>query len=416
MNAHKLMETYKLLLITNISPALQYGIGTYIAQLIKGFSLHSNLEVAVVQLDCDIDGFLYTDDNGYCLYQIPSWRQYAEPENKKVFYDEAARWLNSYLKKEERIIFHFNTAQDEELITSLKDVFTTAKAMATVHYFDWSIALLGSKWRFRRMLATQGSNNRLEHILYKTYLKEKLFFHCLDSVICLTASSKYILNEEYGLSSDKIFVIPNGMEDKNTRSPSAIKNEILHKGDTPVLLYVGRLDKSKGVHELIRAFHDILKVHPNAHLILVGDGNFSFCLKECSHIWSHVTFTGKIDPDTLHQLYQLADLGVIPSYSEQCSYVAIEMMMHGLPIVGTNCDGLKEMLPPEYCVPIHTEEEKIYLDSNELSSMILKHLGMNGERHTFRQLYENKYRLNLMLERTKNAYQSLWQHEDIIQP
>lgn len=45
----------------------------------------------------------------------------------------------------------------------------------------------------------------------------------------------------------------------------------------------------------------------------------------------------------LKKWYQMADIGVIPSYTEQCSYVGIEMMMHGLPIVTSDGFGLRDM-------------------------------------------------------------------------
>lgn len=400
---------YHILLVTNVSPALQYGVGTYITQILKGFTMESNFIVSVVELDCDnIDGFLYMDDNGYDQYLIPSWRRYVAENNKKMFYDEAAHWLASNLDSKRQVIFHFNTPQDEELITSLRSILTLSKMITTVHYFDWTIALLGNKWRFHRMLLSKGADNHLEHILYTTYIKENRFYHCMDRIICLTNASKSILNKDYNLPSDSLVVIPNGMEDYSSLNLANDKNTIVPQGTSPILLYVGRLDRSKGLSELIQAFRGILNIYPKAQLLIVGDGNFSFCLKECFGIWGHITFTGKVAGDTLYHFYSQADLGIIPSYSEQCSYVAIEMMMHGLPFVGTDCDGLKEMLPASYRVPIHTENESVYIDSKELAAILLHKLAEPKNGQVFRCLYEKQYRLERMLEKLKKEYEHLW--------
>ena len=58
---------------------------------------------------------------------------------------------------------------------------------------------------------------------------------------------------------------------------------------------------------------------------------------------THVSFVGLINKKELEKWYAVADMGVIPSYYEQCPYVGIEMMMHGLPIVASDGFGLRNM-------------------------------------------------------------------------
>lgn len=60
--------------------------------------------------------------------------------------------------------------------------------------------------------------------------------------------------------------------------------------------------------------------------------------------WSKIIFSGRLPKELIYKFYQIADVGILPSFAEQCSYVAIEMMMHGLPIVGTDSTGLSEMI------------------------------------------------------------------------
>ena len=56
-----------------------------------------------------------------------------------------------------------------------------------------------------------------------------------------------------------------------------------------------------------------------------------------------ISYTGPIDKKELRRWYRIADVGVIPSFSEQCSYAGIEMMMHGLPIVASDGFGVRNM-------------------------------------------------------------------------
>lgn len=53
-------------------------------------------------------------------------------------------------------------------------------------------------------------------------------------------------------------------------------------------------------------------------------------------------FTGYVNQRTLSDLYSVADIGVVPSLHEEFGYVAIEMMMHRLPVIVNATTGLAE--------------------------------------------------------------------------
>ena len=110
-----------------------------------------------------------------------------------------------------------------------------------------------------------------------------------------------------------------------------------------ILLFVGRIETIKGIEPLMACFEEVLKKFPNCRLVLTGDGNMRNVVYLCKKAWSKVVFTGKIDKNTLNQWYQIADIALFPSYHELCSYVGIEMMMHGLPIVASDGYGVRNM-------------------------------------------------------------------------
>ena len=53
--------------------------------------------------------------------------------------------------------------------------------------------------------------------------------------------------------------------------------------------------------------------------------------------------TGSISRYELKNWYQIADIGILPSYAEQCSYVGLEMMAHKLPVVASDGFGIRCM-------------------------------------------------------------------------
>ena len=94
---------------------------------------------------------------------------------------------------------------------------------------------------------------------------------------------------------------------------------------------------------MIKAFRMLLKKNPDCRLVIAGDGDLSKYIYE-SRYCSKITFVGKLPHKELYLLYQIADIGVLPSLMEQCSYTVIEMLMFGLPIIGTTTPGISEMI------------------------------------------------------------------------
>lgn len=93
------------------------------------------------------------------------------------------------------------------------------------------------------------------------------------------------------------------------------------------------------------AFTEVLKSYPDTRLVLAGSANseWSYFLASIKHISSKIITTGFISKKELKEWYRIVDIGIIPSYYEQCPYVAIEMMMYGLPIVVSDANGLRDM-------------------------------------------------------------------------
>ena len=95
--------------------------------------------------------------------------------------------------------------------------------------------------------------------------------------------------------------------------------------------------------ELIRAFKIVYKKDNNAGLLIVGTGAFSSIMEEANPVWSRIIITSCVNKDTLYQLYNLSDLGIVPSIYEEFGYVALEMALSGLPVLVNDTGGLHEL-------------------------------------------------------------------------
>lgn len=119
------------------------------------------------------------------------------------------------------------------------------------------------------------------------------------------------------------------------------------KSDAPIkLLFVGWLDREKGVSELFNAFVEIAKTR-NVLLELVGEGNFSKeardIVKTCG-LSDRVTFRGWLQGSNLVNAFRDANVFVLPSWSEGLPNAMIEAMATRLAVVVTSVGNIPSVI------------------------------------------------------------------------
>lgn len=349
-------------LINTNNRAAAYGVGTYINQIVMCLRQADSLCLTVVELDSDEKETVLIEKDNVRYLKIPRisndlYNTYTDRYNRNISY-----LLSSYVKAEEECIFHFNYLHHASMARCLKSRFPEAFIVLTIHYFNWCLLLKGNTMLFRDII--YGNRNEIsnfEQMIYGDYLQDKSFLTDVDKVICLSQYTYNLLCNDYEVSDSKIVSMVNGIRLPDTllteEDRRNEKRKLAFGEEEKVVLFVGRLDEIKGVSLLIHAFKRILVKLTNVRLLLVGDGNYDAYLPLCRDSLGKITFAGKVDRELLSVFYQIADVGVMPSFHEQCSYVAIEMMAYGVPLIGTDTTGLREMLEDECCVPITYAED-----------------------------------------------------------
>jgi phosphatidylinositol alpha-1,6-mannosyltransferase len=119
------------------------------------------------------------------------------------------------------------------------------------------------------------------------------------------------------------------------------------------VLFVGRLARKKGVEYLLRAFPDILARHPDARLVVVGDGPCRGELEALSSqlgLAQRVRFAGAQPPAELPRFYSNSRVFVGPSVvtrggdTESFGLVFVEAMAADCPVVGTSVGGIPDVV------------------------------------------------------------------------
>src|SRR5690348_410208 len=142
-------------------------------------------------------------------------------------------------------------------------------------------------------------------------------------------------------------IIPNGI-DTSVYRPGL--SPIRHLRDDRVnILFVGRLEKRKGLGDLLRAYRLMRERVKNARLVIVGDGPLrgnaeSFIQR---HRLPDVVMAGYVPDSVLPRYYDSADIFCAPATGrESFGIVLLEAMACALPVVATEVPGYMSVLEP----------------------------------------------------------------------
>jgi len=378
------------------SSGMLYGIGAYIQQLIEFLKNREGLSLNIVELYSDEKEFCIKENDGYRMLCFPQVTYLPDFPYNPVYYRNVWYILQSFIVPEssDQLIFHLNYNSDHLFINFLKHKYPKCLIFYAVHYLTYPLF----------------SDDIKHHESYKkSHENDKLIFSLADKIICLSDTTKELMIKEYGVPDEKIQMIYNGLIDEGALLTEQAKKDLrvrmLLDPDDFILLFVGRVEAVKGVDFVIEGFRKILDIYPNARLIIAGNGTLHKYIVEADGCWSRITFTGHLKKEKLYDFYRIADVGVIPYFKEQCSYVVIEMMMNSLPLVTTDeVFGMLEPVNTEYAVPVQREEGKFCISVDKLVDKILKAFQAKQYQSDIRKNYENRFTLSKM----KNNYFNLY--------
>lgn len=215
----------------------------------------------------------------------------------------------------------------------------------------------------------------------------KLFFrhnlNLADKIIAVSHSTRNDIIQEYGISKEKIVVIPEAADPIYRPVPDKEKEKIIQKYSLkdPFILYVGTIEPRKNIITVLDAFASCLKSHPNLELVIAGKKGWYY-----EHIFIHlqkigiqnkVKFIGYIPISDLPALYNAAHIFVYPSLYEGFGLPPLEAMQCGTPVISSNVSSLPEvmgekgiMINPYDSVTLSNEINKLISDTKYRDNQI----------------------------------------------
>jgi len=210
----------------------------------------------------------------------------------------------------------------------------------------------------------------------------------------------------YGVSADKIRVIPNGISaDDFARADVAGFRSKFGLGESRFILFMGRLTDIKGPDLLLTAFLEIARMHSDLHLVFAGpDGGMCQTLQRTAHnagVADRVHFTGYLGGDDKSSAYRAAMLLAIPSRQEAMSIVVLEAgvtdtavlltnecgfnvaSQFGGAVVSATIDGIRQGL-----TEMLADQESLRLRGKLLGDFVRARFSWTSIVHTYMGLYE----------------------------
>jgi glycosyltransferase involved in cell wall biosynthesis len=165
--------------------------------------------------------------------------------------------------------------------------------------------------------------------------------------IAVTAA-EFVQFESYGVPSDRITVIPNGVSPGDFPPADTAQFRRAKKlPDAPYILFMGRLSPIKGPDLLLQAFASLKERIPDYHLVYAGpDEGMQAGLEEASRlagIAERVHFLGLVGGRDKGAAYRAARLLAVPSRQEAMSIVVVEAGICGVPALLTDQCGFSEI-------------------------------------------------------------------------
>lgn len=173
----------------------------------------------------------------------------------------------------------------------------------------------------------------VSHEVQRAQQLEAKVFQAADRVVVTTAAIRQTIVERYGVEKEKVRIIPNYVDTLRFRPlPVSRQNNLL--------CCVGRLEKEKNIQSLLDAITGL-----DVELAVIGGGDLREALiARAQKNRLPVHFLGNVANAELPAYLNKASAFILPSHIEHHPKALLEAMACGVPVIGTNVPGIRELI------------------------------------------------------------------------
>ena len=232
------------------------------------------------------------------------------------------------------------------------------------------------------------------NIFMKSKIRRQLTKYAFDRAQRIIAVSNELKNKiiALGIPPEKVVVISNGVDPEMffPMDKSKCRERLLLPADRKIILFIGNLIKSKGIHVLLEAFRQLLTVlKEKPVLAFVGDGPERKALERNvkeNNIDKYVMFKGTRLHEDIPIWINSCDVFCLPSFNEGCPNVVLEALACSKPVVATRVGAIPEMINKEdgiLCEPDDPDSLRSALEKMLEKSQTQTHISMELKKITW---------------------------------
>ena len=172
-----------------------------------------------------------------------------------------------------------------------------------------------------------------------------------DHLIVISEYTKQLLAEQFDIDQKKVFMLVSSVNENEffIKSNKEALKSLIGVSGRPIILTLSRLssDEQKGQHLVLAAMPRVLEHFPSAVYVLAGPGSdfrVDNILKKNPYLVDHVVALGKVNNDLKLNLYNMADVFILPSKNEGFAIVSIEALACGAQVIVSSGFGGKKGL------------------------------------------------------------------------
>lgn len=247
------------------------------------------------------------------------------------------------------------------------------------------------------------------HGFFRPHLGRKMFGFWGKKVIAISEAVREHLVNDLKAKKETIALIHNGIDVKKFQAVVSEKQKSAYRSrlgikNGPVVGIIARLSPVKGHRFLLGAMKEVLKKYPHAQLLIIGDGpqkrnlielTIGLGLGKC-------TFIEESTMDTRLAL-SVMDIFVLPSIQEGLGLSAMEAMVAGVPVIGSNVGGVYSLIKDDQTGILVPPQDPLALAAAIIRLLDDKGLGLNMA-NAARELIKEKFSLEDMAKKVERLY------------
>lgn len=309
----------------------------------------------------------------YCRFIFASEKEVLSPGNWASCYITSSKFSELARKLKDQGIYNLSLFEEVAFYALNAREIAQREQFDIIHAHDWlsypaaiEAKKVSGKPFVAHIHATEFDRTGGSGLNQHVYDVEREGFEASDVILAVSNFTREKVIAHYGVAPEKVKVLHNAIDPDEFSYDSSFKERFGLNKNAKVVLFLGRITLQKGPDYFLTTARKVLEHNPDVFFVVAGSGDMEKQIINQAidlGIENRVIFTGFLRGREHNDIYQMADLFVMPSVSEPFGLTALEALQRGTPILISKQSGVAEVV--NHCLKTD------FWDVNQMANKIL---------------------------------------------